>query len=73
VGGEGSGGTRVCTRSATSVTEKVCVAPPTEVYRRVGPNRLGVGSRMSRGCPCLAPNDGEVQLQQHGIDRGRGR
>jgi hypothetical protein len=34
--GERSGGARVYTHSATSVTEEVCVAPPSEVYRRVG-------------------------------------
>jgi hypothetical protein len=33
--GEVSGGARVWTHSATSVTEEVCVAPPSEVYRRV--------------------------------------
>ncbi len=32
----GVGGARVCTHSVTSVTEEVCVAPPSEVYRRVG-------------------------------------
>jgi hypothetical protein len=39
VGGEGSGGARVCTYSATSVTEEVrcaCLAPPSEVHRRMG-------------------------------------
>jgi hypothetical protein len=36
VRGEESGGARVCTHSATSVTEEVCVTPPSEVYRRVG-------------------------------------
>jgi hypothetical protein len=36
VGGGASGGARVWTHSATSVTEEVCVAPPSEVYRRVG-------------------------------------
>jgi hypothetical protein len=36
MGGEGSGGARVWTHSATSVMEEVCVAPPSEVYRRVG-------------------------------------
>jgi hypothetical protein len=36
VGGERSGA-RVCTDSATSVTEEVCVAhPPSDVYRKVG-------------------------------------
>ncbi len=37
-GGEGMGseGAKVCTHSATSVTEEVCVASPSEVYRRVG-------------------------------------
>ncbi len=36
VGGEMSGrGAKVCTHSATSVTEELCVAPPSEVYRRV--------------------------------------
>jgi hypothetical protein len=35
-GGEVSGGTKVWTHSATSVTEEVCLAPPCEVYRRVG-------------------------------------
>jgi hypothetical protein len=50
VEGEGSGGAKVCTHSATSVTEEVCVAPPSEVYRRVGTQpawRWGpVGSRL---------------------------
>ncbi len=36
VGGEESGGAKVCTHSATSVTKEVCVAPPSEVYPRVG-------------------------------------
>ncbi len=36
VGEEVSGRARVWTHSATSVTEEVCVAPPSEVYRRVG-------------------------------------
>ncbi len=44
------GGARVWTHSATSVTEEVCVAPPSEVYRRVGTQpawRWGpVGSRL---------------------------
>ncbi len=31
-----SGGARVWTHSATSGTEEVCVAPPSELYRRVG-------------------------------------
>ncbi len=35
-GGDRSGGARVCTHSATSVTEEVCVAPLSEVYHRVG-------------------------------------
>jgi hypothetical protein len=35
-GGEVSSGARVWTHSATSVTEEACVAPPSEVYRRVG-------------------------------------
>ena len=34
--GEGSAGARVWTHSATSVTEEVCLAQPSEVYRRVG-------------------------------------
>ena len=34
--GERSEGARVWTHSATSVTEEVWVAPPSEVYRRVG-------------------------------------
>jgi hypothetical protein len=49
-GGEVSGGTKVWTHSATSVTEEVCLAPPCEVYRRVGTQpawRWGpVGSRL---------------------------
>ncbi len=49
--GEGSGGTRVCTHSATSVTEEVCVAPPSEVYCRVVTQQVWswgpVGSRLS--------------------------
>ena len=48
--GEGSAGARVWTHSATSVTEEVCVAPPSEVYRKVGTQpawRWGpVGSRL---------------------------
>jgi hypothetical protein len=36
VGGGKSGGTRVCTHSATSVTVEVCLVPPSEMYRRVG-------------------------------------
>jgi hypothetical protein len=43
-GGEASGGARVWTHSATSVTEEVCVAPPSEVYRRVGPASLELGA-----------------------------
>jgi hypothetical protein len=50
VGGEGSGGAKVFIHSATSMTEEVCVAPPREVYRRVGTQqawRWGpVGSRL---------------------------
>ena len=34
--GDRSEGARVWTHSATSVTEEVWVAPPSEVYRRVG-------------------------------------
>ena len=34
--GERSEGARVWTHSATSVTEEVWVAPPSEVYRKVG-------------------------------------
>ena len=49
-GGVVSGGARVWTHSATSVTEEVCLAPPSEVYRRVGTQpawRWGpVGSRL---------------------------
>ncbi len=33
--GEESGGARLWTHSATSVTQKVCVAPPRDVYRKV--------------------------------------
>ncbi len=48
--GEGSEGARVWTHSATSVTEEVWVAPPSEVYRKVGTQpawRWGpVGSRL---------------------------
>ena len=36
VGGERTEGDRVWTYSTTSVTEEVCVAPPSEVYRKVG-------------------------------------
>ncbi len=36
VGGERLDGARVWTHSATSVTEGVCVAPQSEVYREVG-------------------------------------
>jgi hypothetical protein len=50
VDGEGSGGARVWTHSATSVTEDVCVAPPSKVYRRVGTQPAwswgAVGSRL---------------------------
>ena len=43
--GEGSSGARVWTHSATSVTEEVCVAPPSEVYRKVGdPTGLEMGA-----------------------------
>ena len=36
-GGRGrSDGARVWIHSATSVTEEVCVAPPSDVYRKVG-------------------------------------
>ena len=48
--GERSEGARVWTHSATSVTEEVWVAPPSEVYRKVGTQpawRWGpVGSRL---------------------------
>ncbi len=37
-----SGGARVWTHSATSVTEEVCLAPPSVVYRRVGANPSGL-------------------------------
>jgi hypothetical protein len=30
------GGARVCTHSATSMTEEMCVNPPSDVYRKVG-------------------------------------
>jgi hypothetical protein len=45
-GGEVSGGARVWTHSFTSVTEEVCVTPPSEVFRRGGNQaglELGVG------------------------------
>jgi hypothetical protein len=58
-----SGGARVWTHSATSVREEVCVAPPSEVYRRVGTQPAWswgpVGSNW--GCPRQAPNDGEAR------------
>ena len=82
VGGENTGGgegrtegARVWTHSTTSVTEELCVAPPSDVYRKVGrgPSRLGVGGRWDRGCPRQAPNDGEALPRRHGIDRGLGR
>jgi hypothetical protein len=42
---------RICTHSATSVMEEVCVAPPSEVYRKVGTQPAWiwgpVGSRLS--------------------------
>jgi hypothetical protein len=45
-----SGGARVWTHSATSVTEEVCVAPPSDVHRRVGTQPVWswgpVGSRL---------------------------
>ncbi len=50
VGGKGTEVDRVWTQSATPVTEEVCVAPPSEVYRKVGTQpawRWGpVGSRL---------------------------
>jgi hypothetical protein len=61
VGREGSEGAKVRTHSATSGTEEVCVAPPSDVYRRVGTQpawrRGPVGSRLPSpgakrwGCP----------------------
>ncbi len=48
--GVGSGGAKVWTHSATSVTEEVCVAPPSKLYRRVGTQSAWssepVGSRL---------------------------
>ncbi len=45
MGGEESGGARVCTHSTTSLMEEVCVAPPSEVYRKVGdPAGLKLGA-----------------------------
>jgi hypothetical protein len=62
VGGEGSRGATVCTHSAISVAEEVCVAPPSEVYRKVGtqptwrwgPSRLGGGDPAGLEV-CVAP------------------
>jgi hypothetical protein len=72
-GGEVSGGARVWTHSATSVTEEVCVAPSSEVYRRLGTQPAWswgpVGSRL----PSPGPNDGEALPRRHDIDRGPGR
>ena len=41
-GGVVSGGARVWTHSATSVTEEVCLAPPSEVYHSQGGNPAGL-------------------------------
>ncbi len=71
--GEGSGGARVCTHSATSVTEEVCVAPPARYIAGWGPSRLEVGGRLGRDCLRQAPNDGVAPPRRHGRDRGRGR
>jgi hypothetical protein len=65
VGGERSGGTRVCTH-ATSVREEVCVAPPSENYRRVGTQPA-----WSWG-PVGSSTMGRPHLDD-GIDRGQGR
>jgi hypothetical protein len=43
-GGEGSGGARVWTHSANSVTKDVCVAPPSEVYQGEDPTGLELGT-----------------------------
>ncbi len=47
------------------MTDEVCVAPPSDVYRKVGPSRLGVGGRLGQGCPRQAPNNREASPRQH--------
>jgi hypothetical protein len=74
MGGVRSGGARrVCTHSATSVTEEVCMAPPSEEYLRVGTQPawswVPVGSRL----PSLDAKRWEAPPRRHGIDRGQGR
>jgi hypothetical protein len=48
--GERSGGARVWTHSVTLVTDEVCVAPPSDVYRKVGPAGLELGWACIRLC-----------------------
>jgi hypothetical protein len=73
LGGEVSGGARVWAHSATSVTEEVCVASPSEVYRRVGTQPAWswgpVGSRLPS--PGAKRRDGPTSMTR--IDQGQGR
>jgi hypothetical protein len=46
LGGKRSGGARVWTHSATSVTEEVCMDPPSEVGISQGGDPGPVGSRL---------------------------
>jgi hypothetical protein len=67
VGGERTEGDRVWTYSTTSVTEEVCVAPPSEVYRKVRTQpawRWGpVGSRLPS--PGAKRRRGSTSVTQH--------
>jgi hypothetical protein len=71
-GEERSGGARVWIHSTTSVTEEVCVAPLSDVYRKVGTQSAWSWGPVGSKLPLPGAKRWEASPRQHGVDRDRG-